>query len=37
MTAALVGDDLGPRGRRRVLVASVVAAVALGVLAVVAL
>ncbi|MDQ3304608.1 MAG: amino acid ABC transporter permease [Actinomycetota bacterium] len=37
MTAALVGDELGPRGRRRVLVASVVAAVALGVLAVVAL
>jgi glutamate transport system permease protein len=37
MTAALVGDELGPRGRRRVLVASGVAAVALGALFVVAL
>ncbi|CAN5722708.1 amino acid ABC transporter permease [soil metagenome] len=37
MTAALVGDELGPRARRRVLVASVVAAVVLGALAVVAL
>lgn len=37
MTAALVGDELGPRGRRRVLVASVVAAVVLGALAAVAL
>ncbi|CAN5729830.1 amino acid ABC transporter permease [soil metagenome] len=37
MTAALVGDELGPRGRRRVLVASVVAAVTLGALVVVAL
>ena len=37
MTAALVGDELGPRGRRRVLVGSVVAAVAVAALVVVAL
>jgi glutamate transport system permease protein len=37
MTAALVGDELGPRGRRRVLLASVVAAVVLAFLVVVAL
>ncbi len=37
MTAFALGDDLGPRGRRRVLLASVVAAAVLVVLAVVAL
>lgn len=37
MTASALGDDLGPRGRRRVFVASVVAAAVLAVLAVVAL
>lgn len=37
MTAALVGDELGPRGRRRVLIGSVVAAVAVVALVVVAL
>ncbi|HEV2811369.1 MAG TPA: hypothetical protein VGV93_13345, partial [Acidimicrobiales bacterium] len=37
MTAALVGDELGPRGRRRVLVGSMVAAVAVATLVVVAL
>ena len=37
MTAALVGDELGPRGRRRVLVGSAVAAVAVVALVVVAL
>ena len=37
MTAALVGDELGPRGRRRVLVSSVVAAGVVGTMVVVAL
>jgi len=37
MTAALVGDELGPRGRRRVMIGSVVAAVGSVALVVVAL